>query len=216
MMLTHNNSTNCNHQKENLFISPISANNNSGGGIVKPQHGDETSTISTQHATPAADISFHIRHVEESWHHLIKLDDSKKLKEIAVCNFDFLLAAVSYFFCSCLIRVVEEDEILLNVVLSHNFFFVAYRRCCATQVQTVSISYLRCLMEHVRSYILDRDIELVYYTIRKSSDVLTRDPMQLGAQVCVEIGLNRIASLSAGEKGKRKAEMAFGHLWVSI
>lgn len=51
------------------------------------------------------------------------------------------------------------------------------------QVQTVSISYLRCLIEHVRCFILDRDIELVYYTIRKSSDVLTRDPMQLGAQV---------------------------------
>lgn len=50
-------------------------------------------------------------------------------------------------------------------------------------MQTVSISYLRCLIEHVRCYILDRDIELVYYTIRKSSDVLTRDPMQLGAQV---------------------------------
>lgn len=50
-------------------------------------------------------------------------------------------------------------------------------------MQTVSISYLRCLIEHVRCYILDRDIELIYYTIRKSSDVLTRDPMQLGAQV---------------------------------
>lgn len=51
------------------------------------------------------------------------------------------------------------------------------------QVQTVSISYLRCLIEHVRCYILDRDIELIYYTIRKSSDVLTRDPMQLGSQL---------------------------------
>lgn len=51
------------------------------------------------------------------------------------------------------------------------------------QVQTVSISYLRCLLEHVRCHILDRDIELIYYTIRKSSDVLTRDPMQLGAQL---------------------------------
>lgn len=50
----------------------------------------------------------------------------------------------------------------------------------------MSISYLRCLIEHVRCYILDRDIELVYYTIRKSSDVLTRDPMQLGAQVRIE------------------------------
>lgn len=52
-----------------------------------------------------------------------------------------------------------------------------------SQVQTVSISYLRCLIEHVRCYILDRDIELIYNTIRKSSDVLTRDAMQLGAQV---------------------------------
>lgn len=51
------------------------------------------------------------------------------------------------------------------------------------KVQTVSISYLRCLLEHVRCHILDRDIELIYYTIRKSSDVLTRDPMQLGAQL---------------------------------
>lgn len=62
-----------------------------------------------------------------------------------------------------------------NVTHIRNFLFF--------QVQTVSISYLRCLIEHVRCYILDRDIELVYYTIRKSSDVLTRDPMQLGAQV---------------------------------
>lgn len=56
-------------------------------------------------------------------------------------------------------------------------------------MQTVSISYLRCLIEHVRCYILDRDIELIYYTIRKSSDVLTRDPMQLGAQVIVDFFL---------------------------
>lgn len=58
-----------------------------------------------------------------------------------------------------------------------------YTLLCLLQVQTVSISYLRCLIEHVRCYILDRDIELIYYTIRKSSDVLTRDPMQLGSQL---------------------------------
>lgn len=51
------------------------------------------------------------------------------------------------------------------------------------QVQTVTISYLRCILEHVRCYILDRDVELVYGAVRKSSDILTRDPMQLGAQV---------------------------------
>lgn len=62
---------------------------------IKPHHCDETSTISMQQPVPGSDISYSIRHVEESWHHLIKSDDSKKLKEIAVCNFDFLLAAVS-------------------------------------------------------------------------------------------------------------------------
>ncbi|XP_063698417.1 protein qui-1 isoform X2 [Culicoides brevitarsis] len=106
------------------------------------QH-DGVSTNTAQQTSFGMDISYNIRHVEEAWHHLIQSDDTQKLKEIAVCNFDFLLAAV----------------------------------------QTVSISYLRCLIEHVRCYILDRDIELVYYTIRKSSDVLTRDPMQLGAQI---------------------------------
>ncbi|KAG5678699.1 hypothetical protein PVAND_008347 [Polypedilum vanderplanki] len=121
----------------------INTDNSDKSPNTKPKHCDETSTISTQQPIPGSDITYSIRHVEESWHHLIKSDDNKKLKEIAVCNFDFLLAAV----------------------------------------QTVSISYLRCLIEHVRCYILDRDIELVYYTIRKASDVLTRDPMQLGAQL---------------------------------
>ncbi|XP_037926913.1 NACHT domain- and WD repeat-containing protein 1 isoform X3 [Hermetia illucens] len=105
-----------------------------------PKAQDDTSTLFNP---PGADVSYSIRHVEESWHHLMRSDDTGKFKQIAVCNFDFLLASV----------------------------------------QTVSISYLRCLIEHVRCYILDRDIELIYYTIRKSSDVLTRDPMQLGAQL---------------------------------
>lgn len=47
------------------------------------------------------------------------------------------------------------------------------------------MSYVRCLLEHVRCYLLDREIELVYYSIRKSTDVLTRDTYQLGTQVCV-------------------------------
>ncbi|XP_055611687.1 protein qui-1 isoform X2 [Uranotaenia lowii] len=130
----------------NLFFPPdsdesdeISSEQHSRKSSIQTQQDDNV----TQIISLGPDISYSIRHVEESWHHLIKSDDTKKLKEIAVCNFDFLLAAV----------------------------------------QTVSISYLRCLIEHVRCYILDRDIELVYYTIRKSSDVLTRDPMQLGAQL---------------------------------
>ncbi|KAI8128861.1 putative WD repeat-containing protein [Lucilia cuprina] len=112
----------------------------SGGRKPSGHPNDDTSTF---YNPMAADVSYSMRHVEESWHHLMRSDDMDKFKQIAVCNFDFLLAAV----------------------------------------QTVSISYLRCLIEHVRCYLLDRDIELIYYTIRKSSDVLTRDPMQLGAQL---------------------------------
>lgn len=69
--------------------------------------------------------------------------DNTKLKELTLCNFDFLLAAV----------------------------------------RTISVSYLRSILEHARCYVLDRDVELVYYTVRKSSDVLTRDTLQLGAQI---------------------------------
>lgn len=65
------------------------------------------------------------------------------MKQLTICNFDFLLASV----------------------------------------RTVSVSYLRSILEHVRCYCLDRDVELIYYTVRKASDVLTRDTLQLAAQV---------------------------------
>lgn len=95
------------------------------------------------HSGSRTAAAFTQRHVEESWLHLLLAGDFSKLKDLTVCNFDFLLAAV----------------------------------------QTVTISYLRCILEHVRCYILDRDVELVYGAVRKSSDILTRDPMQLGAQI---------------------------------
>ncbi|KAL0840162.1 hypothetical protein ABMA28_015455 [Loxostege sticticalis] len=95
------------------------------------------------HSGSRTAAAFTQRHVEESWLHLLLAGDFTKLKDLTVCNFDFLLAAV----------------------------------------QTVTISYLRCILEHVRCYILDRDVELVYGAVRKSSDILTRDPMQLGAQI---------------------------------
>ncbi|KAH9645257.1 hypothetical protein HF086_000420 [Spodoptera exigua] len=94
------------------------------------------------HSATRTAAAFTQRHVEESWLHLLLAGDFSKLKDLTVCNFDFLLASV----------------------------------------QTVTISYLRCILEHVRCYILDRDVELVYGAVRKSSDILTRDPMQLGAQ----------------------------------
>ncbi|XP_052750430.1 protein qui-1 [Galleria mellonella] len=95
------------------------------------------------HSASRTAAAFTQRHVEESWLHLLLAGDFSKLKDLTVCNFDFLLAAV----------------------------------------QTVTISYLRCILEHVRCYILDRDVELVYGAVRKASDILTRDPMQLGAQI---------------------------------
>lgn len=50
---------------------------------------DDASTAKT-----GDDVSYSIRHVEESWHHLMKSEDTAKFKKIAVCNFDFLLASV--------------------------------------------------------------------------------------------------------------------------
>lgn len=88
-------------------------------------------------------LSYTLRHVEEAWLHLLCASDVDKLKKLAVCAFDFLLAAV----------------------------------------QMISVSYLRCVLEHARRYLLERDLELVYYAVRKSSDVLTRDPLQLAAQL---------------------------------
>lgn len=69
------------------------------------------------------------------------------------------------------------DSTKLKTLTVCNFDFLL------AAVQTVSVSYLRCVLEHVRCYLLDRDLELVYYTIRKSSDVLTRDTLQLGSQI---------------------------------
>ncbi|XP_071874165.1 protein qui-1 [Bombus fervidus] len=89
------------------------------------------------------DTAYNMRHVEEAWLHLLRAGDVEKLKKLAVCAFDFLLASV----------------------------------------QMISVSYLRCVLEHSRKYLLERDLELVYYTVRKSSDILTRDPLQLGAQL---------------------------------
>lgn len=96
-----------------------------------------------QSAPQSQDITYTLRHVEEAWLHLLRAGDVDKLKRLAVCAFDFLLAGV----------------------------------------QMISVSYLRCVLEHARRYLLERDLELVYYAVRKSSDVLTRDPLQLGAQL---------------------------------
>ncbi|KAK9511752.1 hypothetical protein O3M35_000355 [Rhynocoris fuscipes] len=113
------------------------------------QQEEESDSVDEEKQTPfqshlhTNDVTYSLRHVEESWIHLLKSGDSARLKQLTFCNFDFMLAAV----------------------------------------RTISVSYLRSILEHVRCYLLDRDIELVYYTVRKSSDVLTKETLQLGAQV---------------------------------
>lgn len=52
-------------------------------------------SVSKLYHPSGVDVSYSTRHVEESWHHLMKSEDTAKFKQIAVCNFDFLLAAVS-------------------------------------------------------------------------------------------------------------------------
>ena len=73
---------------------------------------------------PGSDISYSIRHVEEGWHHLIKSDDTKRLKEIAVCNFDFLLAAVSLNHCTeyILSHKIQQvnDQLSLDCKIKNN------------------------------------------------------------------------------------------------
>lgn len=66
-------------------------------------------------------------------------------------------------------------HLLRHTVCSFDFLLAA--------VQTVSVGYLRCVLEHARCYLLDRALELVYYTLRKAGDVLVRDPLQLAAQL---------------------------------
>lgn len=55
-------------------------------------------SVSKLYNPSGVDVSYSTRHVEESWHHLMKSEDTAKFKQIAVCNFDFLLAAVSVIF----------------------------------------------------------------------------------------------------------------------
>ncbi|KAK6620988.1 hypothetical protein RUM43_011291 [Polyplax serrata] len=83
------------------------------------------------------------------------------------------------------IRHVEEAWLHLLNAGSH----IGLKQLCVCNfdmalaaVQTISVSYLRSLLEHVRSFLLDRDLELVYYTVRKSSQVLTKDALQLPTQ----------------------------------
>lgn len=68
------------------------------GDETSSEHSQDVHNDVTMNVTGGSDISYSIRHVEESWHHLLKSCDRDKLKSIAVCNFDFLLASVNLIF----------------------------------------------------------------------------------------------------------------------
>lgn len=55
--------------------------------------------VNKLHNPNGVEVFYSMRHVEEAWHHLMKSEDTAKFKQIAVCNFDFLLASVSVAPC---------------------------------------------------------------------------------------------------------------------
>uniref|UniRef100_A0A182J649 WD_REPEATS_REGION domain-containing protein n=1 Tax=Anopheles atroparvus TaxID=41427 RepID=A0A182J649_ANOAO len=102
----------------NLFFPPdgddsddMSTAQHSRKSSMQTQQDDNV----TQVLSLGLDISYSIRHVEEAWHHLIKSEDTKKLKEIAVCNFDFLLAALISWLKS--VSAHEGPQALLSVTV---------------------------------------------------------------------------------------------------
>ncbi|XP_044765435.1 NACHT and WD repeat domain-containing protein 2 [Coccinella septempunctata] len=69
------------------------------------------------------------------------------------------------------------DVVKLKTLCMCNYDFLL------AALQTFSVSYVKCILKHVRCYLLDREIELVYYSIKMSTDILTRDTYQLGTQL---------------------------------
>lgn len=108
------------------------------------------------------DVSYSTRHVEESWHHLIKSEDTSKFKQIAVCNFDFLLASVSnqhstlfhYFYRG--IRLYFSQlfcSIIISLELKRKYFTIINNLSNPhTSHKYVAISYI--YSHTVNSYLL--------------------------------------------------------------
>lgn len=82
---------------------------------------DNPSESSKPYNPSGVDVSYSTRHVEESWHHLMKSEDTAKFKQIAVCNFDFLLASVS-------VELIDSNKSLkcVNFTSVRVSFFLYY------------------------------------------------------------------------------------------
>lgn len=101
-------------------------------------HTDNPSEASKPYNPSGVDVSYSTRHVEESWHHLMKSEDTNKFKQIAVCNFDFLLASVSLLLCG---------QVLANISLSASLC-----RCARIAHSETTFSYNHTINMFVRAY----------------------------------------------------------------
>lgn len=69
--------------------------------LLLASNADNPSEVASKLYNPSGvDVFYSTRHVDEAWHHLMKSEDTAKFKQIAVCNFDFLLASVSVLHVS--------------------------------------------------------------------------------------------------------------------
>lgn len=82
----------------NLFFSEFSESDENS----ESEAADEPAPLPTDttkdtpfNSTLHSDVTYSNRHIEEAWIHLLKAGDTVKLRTLTVCNFDFLLAAVS-------------------------------------------------------------------------------------------------------------------------
>lgn len=80
--------------------------------------------------------------------------------------------------------VREADELWYHLLYSGNkeqlkSYALLNIKFLMTIVEGVSVCYLKCILDAVRSQILDWDIELLYGMLKQSVHVITQDPSQL-------------------------------------
>lgn len=84
-------------------------------------------------------------------------------------------------------QVREADELWYHLLYSGNkeqlkSYALLNVRFLRTIVQGVSVCYLRCILDAVRSQILDWDIEQLYNMLKQSLHVITQDSSQLSVE----------------------------------
>lgn len=83
--------------------------------------------------------------------------------------------------------VREADELWYHLLYSGNkeqlkSYALLNMRFLKTIVEGVSVCYLRCILDAVRSQVLDWDIEQLYGMLKQSVHVVTQDPSQLAVE----------------------------------